>query len=47
MEGLRHMRTIVPQKEEDRLSEASSVLVEAGLLGLMVFCVVMIVVWLV
>lgn len=47
MERLRHMTNIVPQQQEERLSDASSVLIEAGLLGLMVFCAVMLVVWLV
>jgi hypothetical protein len=47
MERIRRIPAVVTQSPQDLISDASAPLVEAALLGVMVFCAVMLVVWLV
>ena len=47
MYRIRRISSIVPQQPHEQLSDASAPFIEAALLGVMVFCAVMLVVWLV
>jgi hypothetical protein len=47
MDRIRQISAVLPQSPQDLVSDASAPLIEAALLGVMVFCAVMLMVWLV